>query len=242
MKHIITCLALIFMSQTTFGQNYDELKILFADEDYKKLVAKAIKITENDKRKKEVPPYIWAAKGLYKISESGDPDEKYKNAYKDAIKYLGKGLKYDLKLNDGSTFEEFSEFTDMFQLTLFNRINNEMEADSYKKAYSWSVKYPKITTQKVGAKYLAGACKYMDSDPGTSRVLWNEGDELLKEVTSIDSWSEADKKMLMMGIYYSAKALKNKRQKEKAKVLMNKIAQWFEGDEEFKALYDEIVN
>ena len=48
--------------------------------------------------------------------------------------------------------------------------------------------------------------------------------------------------MLMMGVYYSARALKSKRQTEKAKAFMNKIAQWFEGNEDFKELYDEIVN
>ena len=44
------------------------------------------------------------------------------------------------------------------------------------------MKYPKITKNTVGAKYIAGACKYLVSDPGTSRTLWNEGDALLKEI------------------------------------------------------------
>lgn len=242
MKYIITCLGLIFMSQIAFAQDYDELKILYADGNYKKLVARAIKITENDKRKKEVPPYFWAAKGLYKISESGEDDEKYKNAYKDAIKYFGKGLKYDLKLNDGGTLEEFQEFADMFQLSLYHRINNEYEAGLFKKAYSWSVKYQKISANLAGAKYFSGACKTLDSDPGSARTFWNDGEEMLKEITSIDGWSEADKKMLMMGILYSAEVLKSKRQKDKAKILMNKVAQWFEEDEVWIAKYDEIVN
>ncbi|MDG1036211.1 MAG: hypothetical protein P8O87_05155 [Crocinitomicaceae bacterium] len=242
MKYIFTLLSFIFISQIVFCQQYDELKILYADEDYKKLVAKSLKYTENEKTKKEVVPYIWAAKGLYAISESGETDVKYKNAYKDAIKYLSKGLKYDLKLNDGSTFEEFSEFTEEFKMSLFFRITNELESEAYKKAYSWAMKYPKITKNTVGAKYIAGACKYLVSDPGTSRTLWNEGDALLKEVNEIDSWGEADRNMLMMGVYYSARALKSKRQTEKAKAFMNKIAQWFEGNEDFKELYDEIVN
>lgn len=242
MKYIITCLALLLVGSKAFAQNYDELKILFADENYKKLVAKAIKITENDKRKKEVPPYIWAAKGLHKIHLSGDSDPKYKKAYNDAIKYLGKGMKYDIKINDGATIEEFSEFIGEFQMSLFTRINNEFEAGAPKKAYSYSIKYQKITQNPVGAKYLAGACKLLDSDPGTSRTLWIEGEKLLKEVTSIESWSQADKDMLMMGIIYSAEALKGKRQLDKAKTLLNKVAQWFEDNEIWKEKYDGIVN
>ncbi len=240
MKHIITSLVLIFMSQIAFGQKYDELKILFADEDYKKLVAKAIKITMKDDRKKEIPPYIWIAKGLHKIHLSGDPDPKYKKAYGDAIKYLGKGIKLDIKINDGATInsEEYKEFIEMFQMTLYTRITNEFEAQLPKKAYSWALKYVKITEHKVGAKYLAGACKLLDSDPGTARVLMNEGEALLKEVTSIDGWSEGDKNMLMMGIIYSAQVYKSKRQPDKAKALMNKVAQFFEGNEIWDAAYE----
>ncbi|MFT6983612.1 MAG: hypothetical protein ACJAUD_002391 [Crocinitomicaceae bacterium] len=244
MKNIIACLSLIFMSQMTFSQNYDELKILYADGAYKKLVAKAIKITENDNSKKEVPPYIWAAKGLHKIHLSGDPDETYKNAYKDAIKYLGKGVKYDIKINDGATLadDEFVDFFEEFQMSLLTRIRNDFDAGQPKKAYSWAVKYNKITANLVGSKYLAGACKFLDSDPGTSRALWIEADKLLKDVTSIEGWSEADKKMLMYGVLYSADALKNKRQKDKAKELLNKVAQFFEEDEIWKEKYDQIVN
>ena len=244
MKHIIACLSLIFMSQIAFAQNYDELKILYADGAYKKLVSKAINITENDKRKKEIPPYLWAAKALYKISLLGDTDERYKNSYKDAIKYLGKGVKYDIKYNEAGTIndEQFIEFFEEFQMTLFTRITNEFDGGQPKRAYSWSVKYNKISEHIVGAKYLAGACKFLDADPGTSRQLWIEADKLLAEVTSIDNWSEADQKMLMYGVLYSADALKNKRQKDKAKVLLNKVAQWFEEDEVWQDKYDEIVN
>lgn len=244
MKHIIACLSLILMSQTVISQDYDELTILYADGAYKKLVSKAIKITENDKTKKEVPPYIWAAKGLYKISLSGDNDEKYKGSYKDAIKYLGKAVKYDIKANDGATIanEQFVEFFEEFQMSLFKRIQGELDGGQPKKAYSWAVKYNKITEELVGSKYLSGACKFLASDPGSSRVLWIEADNLLKEVTSIESWTEADKKMFMYGVLYSADALKNKRQKDKAKVLLNKVAQFFEEDEIWKEKYDAIVN
>ena len=65
---------------------------------------------------------------------------------------------------------------------------------------------------------------------------------MLAEVTSIDGWSQADKDMLMMGILGSAQALANKRQKDKAKALMNKVAQFFEDNEIWKAKYDDIVN
>ena len=107
MKHILTILSVLFVTSLSFGQppTYDDLKILYADANYEKLAKVAENYTLKDKTKKDVLPYIWLSKGLYKISLSGTDNEKFKNAYKAAIKHLSKGIKYDLKYNEGSTLE-----------------------------------------------------------------------------------------------------------------------------------------
>ena len=242
MKHIFTLLSFIFIANLGISQDYDDLKILYADANYEKLVKVCEKYTLSDKTKKDVMPYIWFAKGLYKISLSSTPDEKYKNAYKDAIKYLSKGIKYDLKYNDGATIEDEREFIDEFQMSLVETIDGEMAAGNFKKAYSWTIKYQKITVNLIGAKYMMGAEKYFDQDKTTARAMWKEGAALLEEVTGIDDWSEADRQIFKLGILHSAAALNKSRQGDKAKALLGKTAQWFEDDEDWEELYDEIVN
>lgn len=222
---------------------YKNLQILYADGNYKKLAKVASGYTVKDKTKSDVLPYIWLAKGLYKISLSGETDEQFKNAYKDAIKYLKKGLKYDLKKNDGATFEETThrEFLDEFQLSLMARIDNEVSSGNLRKAYGWVVKYKSITIHQIGVKFMSGACKHTD-DKATARTLWQEANAGLDTLSSIDDWSEADRTMLKLGILYSAAALKSSRQEDKARKLLGKAAQWFEEDEDWQERYDEIVN
>ena len=242
MKHIITLVGLLMLTNVTFAQDYNDLRILYADENYEKLVKEAEKYTEDDDTKYEAAPYFWAAKALYKISLSGTTDENFDNAYKDAITFMSKGIKYDLKKGDGAVMEEFGEFISEFQISLYNRISNEMGAASYKKAYSWAVKYKKISTEETGVNYVIGACKYQDGDRSSSRTAWQEADKLIQEVTDVDSWSEADRKMLKLGIFETAKVYKQTNQMSMAKETMNKAAQWFEEDEDWKSMYDEIVN
>ena len=244
MKNSLLLIAALFISALSYSQspNYDDLKILYADANYEKLAKVAAGYTEKDKTKKDILPYIWLSKGLYKISLSGTDNEKFKNAYKDAIKYLSKGIKYDIKYNEGTTIAEHKEFIDKFQLSLFEIIDNEISDANYRRAYGWGIKYNKITVNKVGPKYLMGACKYEDQDKPTARTLWQEGNKMLEELTSVEGWSEADLKMFKAGLLYSAVALKKTRQGEKAKALLNKSAQWFEEDEDWKMQYDEIVN
>lgn len=229
------------MAAKAQAPDYNDLKILYADEDYEKLVKEAEKYTTKDETAKDPIPFIWMAKGLYKISLSGTTDDDFSSAYKDAIKYLGKAFKYDLKYNEGATIEDEREFIDMFQMSLVETIQNELETDNFKKAFSWSIKYMKITAHEVGIKYMLGACKFPDDKTG-AREYWKEANQLIDEVESIDYWSDADKLILKLGILHSANAMKQSRQEDKAKEILNKAAQWFEGDDEWDELYDAIVN
>lgn len=244
MKNILTLLSFLYLSTLAFGQapSYDDLKILYADANYEKLAKVAASYTEKDKSSKDVLPYIWLSKGLYKISLSGNSNPAFKNAYKDAIKYLSKGIKYDLKYNDGVTIEEHKEFLDKFQLSLQEVIDNEMTSGNVKRAYSWGIKYQKITMNPVGAKFIMGACKFEDQDKPSARTLWQEGDKMLAEITSIEGYSEADRKMLKKGVLASAASMVKGRQNDSARALLNKVSQWFEEDEDWQDLYDEIVN
>ena len=248
MKYLVAILSFLFLSVTSLSfsqEDYKELVILYADgtfDSYKKLVKQAEKFTLKEETKKDPQPYFWMAKGLYKISVSGTDEEEYKNAYKDAIKFLGKGIQYDYKYNEGSYTAEESEFVEMFQMTLFETINNDLSAGDFKKGFGWVLKYSKISINTAGSNYLMGACKYEDGDKTGAREYWKKADEELASIESIENWTQADKNMLKYGVLYSAGALKRSRQEDKAKELVNKVAQWFEEDEDWEALYDEIVN
>lgn len=244
MKKVIAIfgLTLISLNGTAQAPDFNDLQILFADGKYEKLAAKSDKYTQSDKTKKEPLPYFWAAKGLYEISLSGSDDPKFKNAYKDAIKYLSKGMKYDKKYNEGNTASDEAEFVAKFQRSLTETITNELSTKGFKKAGSWAIKYIKITNNPVGAKFVIGACKFFDQDKPTAREIWKEGNSMLTKIESIENWSEADKNLLKFGVLYSAKAMKQGRQETQARDLLGKVAQWYENDEEWKENYDEIVN
>lgn len=244
MKRLLSIISVLLVGNLAMAQapDYDDLKILYADANYEKLVKVAEAYTLKDKSKKDVLPYIWAAKGLYKISLSGTTDEKFKNAFKDAIKFLSKGMGYDAKYNANATVVEEREFIDEFQRSVVETIMNEADLGAFKKAQGWAIKYQKITLHNVGTLYMLGACTFEDGDKAGARTHWQNAEKELANITSIDDWSEADKLMLKMGVIYSAKSLIKSRQKDAAKDLLNKVAQWFESDEDWKTQYDEIVN
>ncbi|WP_294673898.1 hypothetical protein [uncultured Fluviicola sp.] len=218
---------------------YNDLRILFADGDYEKLVRASEKYTMNDKTKSDPLPHMWMGRGLYKVSLSGSDDEKYKNAYKEAIGEVGKSIKYD---KDGSVQAEYAEFYDEFKNSLVEMIRNEIDVKDYRKASTWIIKFYKINMSSIGAKYLDGVCKYRNSDKGGANTAWKGAETMLKNVTDISGWDQAEKDLLMMGVIQTAECYLSAKQTDKAKAVMGKVAQWYENNEDFKAKYDQIVN
>lgn len=219
--------------------SYDDLRILYADGNYDKLIKSSESYTQKDKSKADALPYLWLGRGLYKVSQSGNDEEKYKNAYKDAIAAIGKCIKQD---KGGEVQREYNEFFEEFKMSLLEMISNDMSVPDYKKASSWVLKYYKLDPTSLGAKYLEGACKFRNADKGGANACWKESEKKLAALSSIDDWGKADRELLKMGVMQTADCYVSTKQIDKAKTLMGKVAQWFEEDDDFKAKYDQIVN
>lgn len=231
-------LSICFIS-TAQPPNFDDLVILYADGNYEKLVAQAEKYTLKEDLKKNPVPFMWLAKGLDKVAASGTDNERFKNAYKDAIGAMSKVVKND---KDTACFNANIEFVESFQMGLIERVNNEISANDFKKAAGWDTKYYKVSFNILGAKYLEGACKYKATDKGGANAQWALCEKELAKVTSVENWTKADLEILKIGVLLTAECYNASRLTDKAKNLLNKVAPWFEEDADFKAKYDELIN
>ncbi|MEX2483065.1 MAG: hypothetical protein WED10_00800 [Brumimicrobium sp.] len=239
MKNLLTILTALVFSTATFAQGeYQDLLILKADENWEKLIKTAEKYTLKNKTSDDPVPYYYLAYGQYKISFIGDRDDAYDNAYKDALTTVGKLNRKD---DDGAVREEYSEFFDELKSSLLEIIQNEFDNEEYRRAFGWVMRIYKFGRDNISGKYIEAVCRYRNMDKATARVKWREAKELLKEVDA-SQWSEVDKKMIMFGMYESAKVLVESRQDKQAKEIMNLGAEYFDEYERWNEYYDEIVN
>ena len=77
MKKTFCLVLVVFTNFFSYCQapDYDDLKILYADGKYEKLVAAADKYTLKESTSKDPNSFMWLARGLYKISISGNSEE-----------------------------------------------------------------------------------------------------------------------------------------------------------------------
>jgi len=242
MNSILGFCCVVLLSLNAWGQDtYNDLRILYADGSYEKLVKKAEKYTMSDKTKKEVMPYVWLAKGLYKIHLKGDASETYKNAYKDAINAMSKALKFD-KTGEILREDSNAEFLNEFQNSLVEQIENEMLENNYRKAFSWVNNYKKVSKNLIGQQLLDGVCKFNTNDRSSAFSTWKTALAQIKKQETIDEWTEADIKLLRIGSMLTAECYVKIKKVEDARNVLNLVAQWFEDEEDFQQTYQDIVN
>ncbi|HLW29973.1 MAG TPA: hypothetical protein VKX29_03885 [Brumimicrobium sp.] len=239
MKKLLTLITTLLISMSYFSQgSYEDLLIIKADGNWENLIKQSERYTLKGATEKDALPYYYLSYGLYKISFQADRGEKYKNSYKDAFNAIGKMLRYD---KTGEVQEKHADFVDELKLSLLEIIQNEVENDEYRRAFGWTMRLYKFGRDYAPVYYLEGALRYRNNDKSTANTKWKTGDELIKEA-NINSWSEADKSIFMLGLYETAQALKDDRQDAKAKEVMNIGAPYFEDDKKWKNYYDQIVN
>jgi hypothetical protein len=243
MKKIFALCILFLGSLPAFSQapEYDDLKILFADGKYEKLAKSADNYTQKEDLKKDPIPYIWLAKALHKVSVSGSKDDKFKNAFKEAISAMTKAFKVD---KDSTIMGEFGEFISEFQVAVSEYIMNDLTAKDYAKASGWAMKYTKISYHPIGAQYIDGAAKYKKADKGTALTIWKTADaeitRMIAKNETVTDWTEADLLLFKTGIFSTIECLIDGKQVAKAKTLLTKVEPLFVEDEEFKTKAEEL--
>ena len=237
MKKIFAILGLLIYCGSAKAQapDYNDLIILFADAKYEKLITTATKYTEKESTAQDALPYLWLSKGLYAMSQQGDKDIAFKNAFKESIAALGTFKKKD---KDGSLFREHVEYIDKIKLAVLVQVTNEIDAKAYKKATPILAKYYKISPEDVGAKFIEAACKYRDGDKSGANTIWKETDKKMSALNNLDEFGEVDKMFFRTGVFETVECWINSKQIDKAKKLLDKVAPWFEDDEEFKTRYE----
>ena len=239
MKKLISLSLSMITGLFLIAQDYDDLLMLKADQNWEKLIISAEKYTLKDATKNDAVPYYYMAYGLYKISFVGDRKEEFKNAFKNALGVIGK---MDRKDPDKEVFNKYQDFFEEIKGTLFEMIRNDIEADDYRRSFGWVMNMYKFNRDDIGAKFLDGTCRYRNGDKATARTKWNEGKDLIGALGSIDELLEIDREIIKFALYESAKCQLDARQPADAKAIMNLGAQWFEEDDDWKEYYDKIVN
>lgn len=241
MKNILLTLGAVLALNISFAQDYDDLRIMFVDEKYEKLLKTAEQYTMKDKSKDDAEPYLWLARALYAMSKNEEytNQDKYKKALNDSFTWLGKYYKKDKSLD---LYNDHRDFFVEIKTVLYEMIETDMNAGNYAKALGNISKIPKVSPGNFGQDYLAGACNFLKGDKTGARDNWKKADDLLKNTTNemINGWEKPDQLLLALGMVETAKCYVKSKKPELAKDLLKKGLSWFDDIDFYMDYYKEL--
>lgn len=251
-KLLTTLIAFTYLfSGTSFAQDmeYEDLFVLFLDEDYEKCMIKAEKYTLKDNTKKDPLPYLYMAMSFFEMSLDNNYAEDYPKAFNDAVKYA---YKYRIKDRDGEYFHEFDEFWTEFKFVLIEEAENYFESGDYRKALSNYKNMTKFHPEDVAAWLAKAACEYYNGDVATgdatmiefdARWSGRENDPDDKKVNEIkpmefDQLREETVYLLKYAIMWYAQYLQESGEYTDAQYWADQGFLYYEEDNVYKNFYD----
>lgn len=229
-------LAVLYSSPSLLAQEkeYEDLWVLYIDEDYEKLISKALKVTENDKTKKEPMPYLFVSMGNFEISKKEDMAEDYPKAFRDALKFAAKWRKKDKQ----------SQFVYDNKDYISELREGCMEvAEGYLEdgAYSKSKRYYKYMTQfdpDCPGSWLmyAYSLKKLNDVLGTEEAFG----EFEAKLGDIDRLSSEQQRLLKYGLITYAEEMYQEGKRSDAKAMLERGAEFYAEDNEYKMVMEDL--
>ncbi|MBK9273010.1 MAG: hypothetical protein IPM49_00530 [Flavobacteriales bacterium] len=238
MKHLIAA-ALILAG--TFGANaqkhvYEDLLVLYVDENYEKCLGKAEGYTLNDNTKKDPLPYLYMSMCLYEMSKIEKYQADYPKAARDAVKWAEKYRKKDKNKEFFSNYEDY--WADLNKMSM-EQGENFYEEGSYSKAKSLFDGMVGYYPENPGAWIMLALSQYKSN-------LVKEGDLSMKEYAKAalnadtGSLPEDQKKLLKNALIRYSEHLNTKGMRDSARSTIALGKEHFMEDPDFKLQYEEL--
>lgn len=232
---------------TAFAQEYEDLKALYIDGKYDKLVDKAEKYTKKEKTQNDPLPYLYMAKGLFKISLDAKwvADEHGKEVYGNAeMDALNKFVMYKKK-DKGNVYRDIADpFMAELKGQLYEETQNYYETKVHKKVVGNMKKIQKIEPQNPGALLLKGLSEYGVANKAEGKKNVADAVNMIKAIKSIEDFSKEDQGLLEYSLMAYTNFLLEQKDFSGAKSAIALGYQWFKGDEhkDYDALYNKVTN
>lgn len=234
---ILSLLAVLYLSPSLVGQEnkeYEDLWVLYIDENYEKLLKKAVSITEADKTKKEPMPYLFASMAYFEISKKEDMAEDYPRAFKNSMKYAAKWRKKD---KTGAFVYDNKDYIADLREAGMEEAEGYVEDGNFSKAKSLYKYMTKFDPDCPGSWLMyAYTLKKVNDYSGHDQAMENFNTKL----GDIDRLSSEQQRLLKYGLITYAEFLYEDGKRTEAKDLLAKGADFYAEDNEYKIVMEDL--
>ncbi|MCB0771336.1 MAG: hypothetical protein KDC00_13130 [Flavobacteriales bacterium] len=241
MRSFLLLLGSLLFSATVHAQEhvYDDLLILYVDEDYEKCLYKAERYTDKDDTRRDALPYLYLSLCSFEMSKmdkyTSDPEYKY--ASRDALKYAAKYRKKDKNLEFFKNYEDYWEelnTVDMETGFLY------FDEGSYSKAKRQFQRMTTYYPENPGAWQMLGLAQLRMNLARDAAESMEGYRKAFAAIPDLDRLPKDQKRLLRESMIRYAEFLDSKGMQDSARATIAPGLEQFSGNPEFKGLYDAL--
>lgn len=241
MRTLFAILAIV--SSTLFAQAqkhvYDDLLILYVDEDYEKCIAKAERYAEHKDTRRDPLPFLYLSMCHHEMSKLEEyyTQQEYRFADRDALKYATRFRKKDKEL---AYFNNYEDYWMELNTRAMESGSNHYQLGEFSKARRIFDRMVTYMPENAGAWRMRALCQErmnMKREAEESRKSFDEAYAAIQDVERLPS---DQRKLLRNALVLDAEYLVSTGRQSEAKELLSLGEEHFMSNLEFKSLYEEL--
>ncbi len=244
MNRILLLVLVAFVGHTLSAQKhvYDDLLVMYVDEDYEKCVSKGERYIDNKTTRKDPLPYLYVSKCYHEMSkrEEFTSQPEYKNADREALK---NAVKFRKKDKDMEYFNHHEDYWRELNTYAMDAGMNWFGSEKYSKARMIFSRMVGYDPHNPGAWQMLALCQSkINNQRGAAESMekFHEALEVVKEEDpELRSLAEDQRKLMKNSLIMHSEYLYEQGMQDSARVVMNLGLAQFEEDPEFKMMLQE---
>jgi hypothetical protein len=217
---------------------FEDLRNLYMDEKYEKLIAKGEKYVADDDTRKNADPYLYISKAYYEISRLEQYNEDYppEKAFANALKWASKYRKKD---PEGALFAENDLYFRELKETAMQEAAGFMSDGKYSRAKRYYDAICKFDPEDPGAWLMLGYSQIQMKSMTESKLAFKEAGNVLHSI-DVTRLNSVERKLLLLGTMNYSEYLVEESMRDSARATLNLAAPALEGDAEFDQMVKRV--
>ena len=218
---------------------YDDLLVMYVDEDYEKCIWKAGRYMEKDDTRRDALPYLYASMCYHEMSklDKYTADPEYKNAHRDALKYAVKFRKKDKNNEFVNNYEDY--WTEL-NTTAMGAGLAHLDLGEYSKAKREFDRMTGYQPENAGAWQMLAITQLnmrLARDAAESMKSFREADAAIPDISRLPV---DQKRILRESLIRYADHLADAGMRDSARTVVGLGEDYFSENPEFKALVKDL--
>jgi len=233
--------ALLLSTTASFAQNhvYEDLLIMYVDEEYEKCLYKADRYIEKDETRRDPLPYLYMSLCYHEMStmEKYTTDPDYKYSARDALKYA---VKYRKKDKDLEFFTHYEDYWSELNTVAMETGLFYMDDKAYSKAKRQFDRMTRYYPENPGAWQLLALSQLRMNLARDAALSMKEYHKAYLAVADVKRLPKDQQRLLREAMLRYTEYLNTKGMRDSARTTIAMGKDHFKEDLEFKALYKSL--